>query len=68
MGVQQGGQSSVKSLTYQMASDLAMRDQRDFNLDVDYTDVELEGARIWLCHIIWKMKRKIKPQLGYIFL
>lgn len=52
MGIQQGRLSLIKSLTCQVVFDLARRNQRDFNHDIDYTDVELEEKIIWLCHII----------------
>lgn len=44
--------SSIKSMTCQIVSDLAKRDQKDFNHDIDYIDSELEGEIICLYHII----------------
>lgn len=51
-GIQQGRLSLIKSLICQVVFDLAKRNQRDFNHDIDYTDIELEEKIIWLCHII----------------
>lgn len=50
--VKQGSLSSVMSPTCQIVSDLGGRDQREFNQEVHFTDMELEGKIIWLCRII----------------
>ena len=38
MGIQYGSLSSIKSSTCQIMSDLAKRDQREFNQDIDFTE------------------------------
>ena len=52
LGVRQGRLSFIKSLPCQIVSDLAQKDQRDLNHDIDCTDIELEKEIIWFCLII----------------
>ena len=52
LGMRQGRLSLIKSLPCQIVSDLAQKDQRDLNHDIDCTDIELEKEIIWFCLII----------------
>lgn len=66
LDTQQGRLSLIKSLPCQMVSDLAKRDQRNFNHDIDCTDLELEKEIVWFCSLFEKCRKKLASVGFYV--